>query len=84
MGSTSRPANPCNGSVEPSHALLYRLDVLNLPMTGDSPPARGCPYRRVLCARTASESGAFLGDWGGVKRRPRSKRMGVESAANNR
>jgi hypothetical protein len=38
MGCTTRHANLCNRSVESTHALLHRMDVLNLPLTGDSPP----------------------------------------------
>jgi hypothetical protein len=30
-------------------------------------PARGCSYRRILCARAAGESGEFLGVGGGAE-----------------
>jgi hypothetical protein len=36
------------------------------------PPARGCPYRRVLCAAQRVLGREGLGHRGGAKRRPRS------------
>jgi len=47
------------GLARPSRA-CRRESLHSRTPIGQEVPAKGCPYRRVLCARTESESGSVL------------------------